>query len=152
MSSPREVAREIFESLEPAQVRRFPGDFLSDREPLDTVELPEGKAKLYDRADFYDANALAIGKGKITLRHRAQAEVAKLYVDLHLTGFVKLPVDKKECERLRRDWELYAAEMLTVFRESANERTDDEERQEAIIAELNRLLLKPVAGQGATSP
>ena len=61
----------------------FPAIFCQTSEPLDTVELPEGKAKLYDRADFYDANALAIGKGKITLRHRAQAEVAKLYADLH---------------------------------------------------------------------
>lgn len=144
MASAREVAREIFESLEPAQVRRFPGDFLPDREPLDTVELPEGKAKLYDRSDFYDANALAIGKGKITLRHRAQAEVAKLYADLHLTGFIKLPVEKKLCDQLRRDWEHYAREMLAVFRDLATERTDDEERQEAIIAELNRLLLSPV--------
>ena len=144
MASPREVAREIFDSLEPAQVRRFPGDFLPDREQLDTVELPEGKAKLYDRSDFYDANALAVGKGKIALRHRAQAEVAKLYADLHLTGFIKLPVDKKLCDRLRRDWEVYAEEMLAVFRNLAKERTDDEERQEAIIAELNRLLLNPL--------
>jgi hypothetical protein len=144
MASAREVAREIFESLEPAQVRRFPGDFLPDREPLDTVELPEGKAKLYDRSDFYDANALAIGKSKITLRHRAQAEVAKLYSDLHLTGFIKLPVEKKSCDQQRRDWEHYAGEMLAVFRNLATERTDDEERQEAIIAELNRLLLNPV--------
>jgi hypothetical protein len=139
----REVAREIFQSLEPAQVRRFPDDFLPDREPLDTVELPEGKAKLYDTADFYDTNALAVGKSKITLRHRAQAELAKLYAELHRTGFIKLPVDAKSCERMRRDWEHYAEEMRAVFQSLATERTDDEERQAAIMAELNRLLLNP---------
>lgn len=144
MAGAREVAKEIFDSLDPAQIRRFPGDFLPDREPLDTIELPEGKAKLYDRGDFYDANALAIGKGKITLRHRAQAEVAKLYADLHLTGFIKLPVEKKVCERLRRDWESYSAEVLAIFQNLVTERTDDEELQEAIIAELNRLLLNPL--------
>jgi len=34
--------------------------------------------------------------------------------------------------------------MLAVFRDLAIERTDDEERQEAIIVELNRLLLNPL--------
>ena len=150
MASPSEVAQEIFESLEPAQLRRFPGDFLPDREPLDTIELPEGKANLYDRGDFYDANALAVGKGKITLRHRAQAELAKLYAELHLTGFIKLPVEGKLCDRMRRDWVQYAEEMRAVFQSLATERTDDEERQEAIIAELNRLLLNPL--QAATPP
>jgi hypothetical protein len=138
------VAEEIFDSLEPVQVRRFPGGFLPDREPLDTVELPEGKAKLYDTADFYDTNALAVGKGKITLRHRAQAELARLYAELHRTGFIKLPVEAKSCERMRRDWEHYAEEMRAVFQSLAAERTEDEERQEAIIAELNRLLLDPL--------
>ena len=144
VTNARAVAEEIFDSLEPAQVRRFPDGFLPDREPLDTVELPEGKAKLYDTADFYDTNALAVGKGKITLRHRAQAELARLYAELHRTGFIRLPVEAKSCDRMRRDWEHYAEEMRAVFQSLAAERTEDEERQEAIIAELNRLLLEPL--------
>ena len=140
VASPREVAQEIFESLEPALIRRFPNDFLPDDEPLDTVELPEGKAKLYDSADFYDTDALAVGSNKITLRHRAQAELARVYADLHRTAFVKLPVQAKSCERMRRDWESYASDMQTIFRELASERTEDEDRQDAIVEELNRLL------------
>ena len=143
VASPREVAQEIFDSIEPAQIRRFPNDFLPDQEPADTVELPEGKAKLYESADFYDASALGVGKTKITLRHRAQAELAKLYADLHRTGFVKLSVEAKSCDRMRRDWERYAGEMQTIFQALATERTDDEERQEAIVLELNRLLRNP---------
>jgi hypothetical protein len=140
--SARDVAQEIFDALEPAQVRRFPDDFLPDRAPVDTVELPEGKAKLYDRADFYDADALAVGKGKITLRHHAQAELAKLHADLHRTGFIKLPVEAKLCDRMRRDWEQYAEKMRADFQSLAMGRTDDEERQEEIVEELNRLLSK----------
>jgi len=139
-ASPGEVAQEIFQALEPAQVRRFPDDFLSNGQ-LDTVELPEGKTKLFDTHDFYDASALVVGKTKINLRHRAQAELAKLYVDLHHVGFVKLPVSQQECEKLRQDWDRYTTEMQTVFRDLSSERTDDQDRQEAIIAELNRLLL-----------
>jgi hypothetical protein len=145
VASPSEVAEEIFESLEPAQVRRFPVDFLPVGEPLDTVELLEGKAKLFDPHDFYDSNGLAVGKKKITLRHRAQAELAKLYVDLHRFGFVKLPVAEKTCDRMRKEWEHYAAQMQNTFRTLTAERTDDEDRQEAIVAELNRLLSSPAS-------
>lgn len=140
VASPREVAQEIFDSLEPAQIRRFPEDFLPDHEPLDTVEVPEGRARLYDSADFYDTASLAVGGNKITLRHRAQAELSKIYADLHRTGFVKLPVEAKSCERMCRDWERYASDMQTIFRELASERTEDEDRQDAIVDELNRLL------------
>ena len=139
-ASAGEVAQEIFGALESAQLRRFPDDFLSNG-PLETVELPEGKAKLFDVHDFYDASALAVGKTKINLRHRAQAELAKLYIDIHHVGFVKLPVSQQECERIRNDWDHYSSEMQSVFLELASERTDDEDRQEAIITELNRLLL-----------
>jgi Eco57I restriction-modification methylase len=142
VASPREVAHEIFESFDPAQIRRFPEDFLPDDEPLDTVELPEGKANLYDPADFYDTASLAVGSNKIPLRHRPQAELAKVYADLHRTGFIRIPVEAESCDRMRRDWEHYASNMQTRFRDSAIERTEDEDRQDAIVAELNRLLEK----------
>jgi hypothetical protein len=140
-ASPREVAREIFETLEPALTRRFPESFLPEGETLETVELPEGKPKLFDEHDFYDSKALAVGTHKLTLRHRAQAELAKLYCDLHRTGFAQLPLLEKSCARMQRGWEQYASEMQTIFQRLAAERTEDEGRQEAIVAELNRLLI-----------
>jgi type I restriction-modification system DNA methylase subunit len=140
-ASPGEVAQEIFVSLDRAQLRRFPDHFLPEGEPLDTVELPAGKARLYDTDDFYDINAVAVGKIKFALRHRAQAELAKLHVDLDVVGFVKLPVSAEACQKMQRDWQRYAADMQATFQALAVERTDDEDRQEAIIGELNRLLL-----------
>jgi hypothetical protein len=139
----REVAQEIFEGLEPAQVRRFPNDFLPADEPLETVELPEDKAKLFDPHDFYDANSLAVGKTKLNFRHRAQVELAKLFCDLHRGGFIKLPTTELVCKTVKRDWESYSTQMQIIFQRLAAERTDDEDRQEAIIAELNRLLTAP---------
>jgi hypothetical protein len=147
VASPHEVALEILESLEAEQVRRFPDAFLPVGEPFETVELPEGKAKLFDPHDFYDAKALAIGKVKLTLRHRAQTELAKLYSDLHRTGFVQLPTSEEACERMQRDWHRYAGEMQNTFRALASERTDDEDRLEVIVEELNRLLTQPVRPQ-----
>jgi len=146
VASPREVALEIFESLDAAQVRRFPEAFLLPGEPLDTVELPEGKARLYDPHDFYDAKSLGVGKAKISLRHRAQAELAKLFCDLHCIGLARVPVSEEACERMCRDWQRYHTDMQTVFRNLAAERADDEDRQDAIIAELNRLLVHRLSG------
>jgi type I restriction-modification system DNA methylase subunit len=148
-ASPREMAREIFETLDPALIRRFPESFLPEGETLETVELPEGKPKLFDEHDFYDSKALAIGTHKLTLRHRAQAELAKLYCDLHRTGFAQLPLSEKNCAQMQRSWEKYFSEMQTVFRRLAAERTEDEDRQEAIIVELNRLLVFSPPQSGA---
>jgi hypothetical protein len=144
-ASPREVAREIFEALEPALIRRFPESFLPDGETLETIELPDGRAKLFDEHDFYDAKSLAVGTHKLALRHRAQAQLAKLYCDLHRPGFVQLPLSEKSCVLMQKNWGKYYAEMQTVFRRFAAERTEDEDRLETIIAELNRLLTSPIS-------
>jgi hypothetical protein len=84
----------------------------------------------------------------LTLRHRAQAELAKLFCDLHRTGFVQLPLSEKSCARMKHAWEQYACEMQTTFERLALERTEDEDRQEAIVAELNRLLALPPPSSG----
>jgi len=93
----REVAAEIFSQLEPSIIRSFPDGFLPTDEVLETVELPEGRAKLFDAHDLYDANVLAVGNTRITLRHRPQAELAKFYSDLGRRGFVKLPISEASC-------------------------------------------------------
>jgi type I restriction-modification system DNA methylase subunit len=56
VASPREVARDIFETLEPATIRRFPESFLPEGETLETVELPEGKSKRSTRMIFTTRN------------------------------------------------------------------------------------------------
>jgi hypothetical protein len=42
---------------------------------------------------------------------------------------------------MKRDWEQYVSGMQTTFQRLAAERTEDEDRAEAIVAELNRLLI-----------
>jgi len=141
VASPSKVAQEIFATLDPVLIRRFPSDFLPENEDLDTVELPDGKTRLYDKDDFYDPNALVVGKKKIDLRHRPQAELAKLHVDLQRNGFVRLPVSVEACERMSQEWTKYHAEIQKIFQDLASERTEDKDRQEAIVNQLNRLLL-----------
>ncbi|MBI5383856.1 MAG: hypothetical protein HZA90_04125 [Verrucomicrobia bacterium] len=140
VASVRDVAAEILESIEPAQLRHFPADFLPAGEPLENVELPEGKAVLYDPHDFYDAKSLSVGQQKLTFRHRAQAELAKLHCDLDRRGFVRLPVSEESCAKMINAWQAYLATMRETLEPLSRERTEDVERMEAILVELVRLL------------
>lgn len=139
-ASPREIAREILETLDYVRLRRFPDDFLPADETLETVELPEGKAAIFDRDDFYDAKVVLVGGQKLNFRHRAQAELAKLHCDLERRGFVRLPWSEEGCLRVMNAWNSYLGQMRQALEPLASERTEDPERREAILSELQRLL------------
>jgi hypothetical protein len=139
VASPHEIAREILQEFNRTRLRRLPDDFLEPSELVDTVELPSGKAKVFDENDFLDAHTLMVGKERRTLRHRAQVELAKVYCDSGHAGFLKLPVSEAACRRLLAEWETYRNELLTEFRRLAAERSDDDERMDGIVAELFRL-------------
>ena len=140
IASARDVAAEIFDSVEPTLLKHFPDDFLPADEPLETVELPEGKVMIYGRDDFYDSKSVLVGKEKLNFRHRAQAELAKFHCDLERRGFVKLPVSEDGCSRVINAWNSYAREMGQIFEPLAAERTEEAERVGAILLELQRLL------------
>jgi hypothetical protein len=140
IATPAEVAQEIHESLDPNTMRQFPQGFLPAGSELDTVELPDGKARLLSGSDMFHPNSLVVGKQRIDLRDRAQAELAKLHYDLHRIGTVKLPASEDACRRMIADWEGYSSHMQSIFKFEASARTADEDRQEAIVSELNRLL------------
>ena len=143
IASAHEIAREIFEEFDKKIIRRLPDDFLGRGEPVDTVELPPGKAKIFDANDFLDANTLMVGKERRTLRHRVQVDLAKVCCDAGVVGFLKLPVSDVACRRLIAEWETYRNELVMEFRRLASERTDDEERIDGIVTELMRLAHGP---------
>ncbi|MBI5386057.1 MAG: N-6 DNA methylase [Verrucomicrobia bacterium] len=143
IASPHEIAREILEEFDPSKVRRLPADFLDPSEPLDTLELPAGKATIYEANDFLDARTLVIGKKRLSLRHRAQVELAKTCCDFGAGGFLKLPVAEAICRRVLHEWEAHLSGLSAEFRRLASERTDDEERIETIVAELLRSVHQP---------
>jgi type I restriction-modification system DNA methylase subunit len=139
VASPHEIAREIFEEFDRTRLRRLPEDFFDAAEPVDVFELPAGKAKLFEENDFLDATTLLVGKEKLTLRHRAQAELARVCCDYGAGNFLKLPVSEAVCRRVLKDWSAHLGELTAEFRRLAAERTDDEERIGSIVDELFRL-------------
>ena len=143
VASPHEIAREILEEFDHQRLRRLPDDFLAGSEPVDTVELPPGKTKMFEENDFLDAHTLMIGKERRTLRHRTQVELAKVCSDFGVAGFLKLPVSPAACRRLLAEWETYRNDLLMEFRRLASERTDDDERIDGITTELMRLAHAP---------
>jgi hypothetical protein len=145
VASPHEIAREILEEFDRERLRRLPDDFLPASEPVDTIELPLGKAKMFEENDFLDAHTLMVGKEHRTLRHRTQVELAKVCSDFGVAGFLKLPVSQAACRRLLTEWETYHNDLLMEFRRLASERTDDDERIDGIVTELMRLAHAPRA-------
>jgi methylase of polypeptide subunit release factors len=139
MTSPHEIAREIMDDFDHTKLRRLPDDFLGPSEAVDTIELPAGKVAIFDVSDFLDATTLMIGKESRRLRHRAQVELAKVCCDYGAAGFLRLPFSESDCRRLLREWQDYLAELTTEFRRLAVERTDDQERADAIVGELLRM-------------
>jgi hypothetical protein len=139
VASAHEIASEIFEEFDRQRIRRFPDDFLGPAEPVDVVEFPSGKAKIFEANDFLDANTLMVGKERRILRHRAQVELAKVCCDADVVGFLKLPVSNVACRRLIAEWETHRNELVMEFRRLASERTDDDERIDGIVTELMRL-------------
>jgi len=56
-----------------------------------------------------------------------------------------LPLSENSSVLMQRNWGKYFAEMQVVFRRLATERTEDEDRLETIVTELNRLLTSPIS-------
>ena len=106
----------------------------------DVAANPPGAPAIYQANDFLDATTLLVGKERFALRHRAQVELAKVCCELGAVGFLKLPVSEEVCRRVLREWEAQAQQMAVEFRGLAAERTDDEDRIAAIVAELVRLI------------
>lgn len=140
VASPHEIAREIFEEFDRKRLRRLPEDFFDPAEPVDVLELPVGKAKLFEENDFLDATTLLIGKEKLALRHRAQVELARVCCDFGAGNFLKLPVSETVCRRVFKEWTAHIGELTMEIRRLAAERTDDEERIGSIVQELIRLV------------
>lgn len=100
-------------------------------------------ATLLDAHDFYDPSSLVAGKTKINLRHRAQAELARLCSDIEHVGFVLIPASEKECDEMKKDGSVTTLECKPILSGLTAERTDDADRQEVIMKELNRLPYLP---------
>jgi hypothetical protein len=145
VASSHEIAREIFEEFDRQRLRRLPEDFFDPAEPVDVLELPAGKAGLFEENDFLDATTLLVGKERLKLRHRAQVELARVCCDFGAGNFLKLPVSETVCRRVLNEWSNHLTGLTLEFRRLAAERTDDEDRTGSIVQELLRLASSSVA-------
>jgi len=136
-ASPHTIAEEIWEEFDKTQLRSFPGDFIPDGEPVQTVTLPAGKPKVLD--DLFHKATLQVNGNLLKLGSKARAEFAAKIVEFGHYGDAPIPKTDRACERAMEAYRRYEAQMESKFRELAEERSADPETQSRIVRELWKL-------------
>jgi methylase of polypeptide subunit release factors len=136
-ASPHTIAEEVWEEFDKTQLRNFPGNFIPDGEPVETVTLPAGKPKVLD--DLFHKATLQVNGNLVKLGSKVQAEFAAKVAALGHYGDVPVPNADRACERALESYRHYEAQMEAEFRELAEERSADPETQSRIVRELWKL-------------
>jgi hypothetical protein len=106
--------------------------------PSDTITLPDdGKPRIIDEG--FEGIKLKVGQTSMAMRHPPQAKLAQLLVQHHIGGRVTLPIERKDCDRMREALSEYLGEWQKKLAEFADERTSDEELAQKIEKHLWRL-------------
>jgi len=142
--TPRDIARQILRDIaenEPRWFRGF-GGFIPSGCDLDSYELPEkGSPALV--SDMFEKSGLRFGrKHLISVRSTSQAELLLEAWHAGIRGQVSVPRDSMIFREALGDWLKFAADREQRARALAAERTADEEMQEGIIEELDKLLMR----------
>jgi hypothetical protein len=136
-ASPHTIAEEIWEEFDKTQLRTFPGDFIPDGEPVETVTLPAGKPKVLD--DLFHKATLQVNGNLVKFDSKTRAEFAAKAVELGHYGETAIPEADRACERALESYRHYEAQMDAKFKELAEERSADPEIQSRIVRELWKL-------------
>jgi hypothetical protein len=136
-ASPHTIAEEIWEEFDKAELRSFPGDFIPDGEPVETVTLPAGKPNVLD--DLFHKATLQVNGNLVKFDSKTRAEFAAKAVELGHYGETAIPKADRACERALESYRRYEAQMDAKFKELAEERSADPETQSRIVRELWKL-------------
>jgi hypothetical protein len=136
-ASPRTIAEEIWGEFDKSQLRNFPGEFIPDGEPVQTVSLPAGKPKVLD--DLFHKATLQVNGSLIKFGSKTRAEFAAKIAELGHYGEVPIPKTDRACERALESYRRYEAQMESTFKDLAEERSADPDIQTRIVRELWKL-------------
>ncbi len=121
---PEEIAAQLFEEIEsshPQMLRQYDPDFIDKQKPFDTFELPaEGEPELYK--DLFKKGVIfKKGKRHSTLietgNHAQDALVLEVVAQSGMRGFVRIPREEGECNRVLELFSDFIAGRCRVVRE-----------------------------------
>lgn len=138
----QEIAAEVAERY-PRLLRTFEDDFLDATVAFDTYEVPVAGAPEPVQTLFVP-HAVEFVAGRktetVTVKTAAQVPLLVLLAENGTRGYVRVPRPDEECARLLREYGTYVRERDQVVTQLIEERTNDEQVQEAIRAALMPLL------------
>ncbi len=142
-----EIAAQIFEEIKlsyPQMLRRYDPDFIDKHEPFDTFELPaEGEPESYK--DLFKKGVI-FKKGKrrtalIEAGSQAQDGLIILVALSGIRGFVRIPREESECNRVLQLFTDFVETRRRVVHELMENRTAEGEIQKKVYSSIMQLIL-----------
>lgn len=130
--SPKGIADEILTNLGPEWRRFFPDNFLSPSWPVDTVNIPEGKARLRENPMF-GVQGVQVGTTLIEADNRSRAEFMLELCQRGLRGAQVVPTNADHCKEALVNYGTYREGLLEHLDNMVNEKTSDTKLQQRIL-------------------
>ncbi len=137
--SPEQMATELWNDLDPGLVRRLPEDFFGNPEPVEEIDLPEGKCKLLS-SPLTGQAGLDIDGTHIELGDERRAELAKAIFDSGRRGTVPIPMDPDLCAQILTRYRAYLDQVTAEFNYLVSQKTANEKMQAKVVGILKHRL------------
>jgi type I restriction-modification system DNA methylase subunit len=136
--TPASIAADVWESVDKADLRHFPRDFVPKRSVVETIQLAAAtNVKLVN--DLFEKGTLRTNGHTYALGHPDRALFAARVLQEGQTGEIGIPTDDEVCADSMSDHHRYRDAMEKDFKERAAEYSADEDWQERIVKQLWKL-------------
>jgi hypothetical protein len=154
-ASQLDLALDAWQALEP-ELRKPLAEWLQESaRHAKIVSMPEGKVRLPDAGNFFEANTIYFGT-KPALNHvcssRAEAELLYAIASQGLRGPVSVPTDGQDCVHLATTLENRLAGARARFEELAAARAGTDELREQVVDLLHKWFVNGKEGVGTDLP
>lgn len=145
---PIDIATQIFKDILDNYgnlFRKYDFDFLDKTRPFNTYEIPAEGAPA-PSSDVFGENWVVFSKGKrktgaVRTRSPEQSKLITLVVNSGRRGFLRVPCDENECEKLYQEYERFIKRRRKKILELIEERTADEDVQEKVYTLIMNMIL-----------
>jgi hypothetical protein len=137
--SAADMATEIWDAIDPSLKQRFPEDFISQGETVETVELPDGKFKTIDEP-LMGRVGFSIDGRHTELGDERRLELVRAIFTFGRRGPVPIPCSGEGCATVLNRFRAYDDQVLAEFSHQAGQRTASEKMQARVLSILKHRL------------
>jgi hypothetical protein len=133
--SVEDMAKEIWDSLDPSLLRRFPEDFFDAAEPVDRIETGEGKFRAVSHPLMGHVGIEVDGR-YTELGDERRVKLVKNIHEAGRHGAVPIPRNPNLCATITSLYRAYHDEVLAEFTQRVAEKTASEKMQAKVVTAL----------------